>query len=180
LIEGNAVEINFADFLSENIRPVKLVANLPYNVATAILQSLASQKDLFSQLVLMFQREVAERIEAKPGTGERGFLTVLVEAAFDTTRLFDVPPAAFRPEPKVWSSVVRLTPKFVEIADEYRFRKLISAGFAHRRKTILNNLKNQFPDAQRFLEQSDIDPIRRAETLSLDEWLQLGSALSSN
>ena len=176
LIEADAVNLDFATVLHTEQAPAKLVANLPYNVSTAILRSLADQKHLFSEMVLMFQREVAERITAKPGTSERGFLTVIVEANFEVERLFDVPPTAFRPIPKVWSSVVRLKPKFVEIADENLFVGLISVGFAQRRKTILNNLKNQFPEAQRMLERSKIDPMRRAETLTLDEWLELASA----
>jgi 16S rRNA (adenine1518-N6/adenine1519-N6)-dimethyltransferase len=173
LVEADAVGLNFAEVLAKYEKPAKLIANLPYNVSTAILQSLAGQKALFSQMVLMFQREVADRITAAPSTSDRGFLTVLVEASFEVERLFDVPPMAFRPVPKVWSSVVRLTPKFVDIADEILFRKLISVGFAQRRKTILNNLKTQFPDAQRLLEQSNLDPTRRAETLTLNEWVAL-------
>jgi 16S rRNA (adenine1518-N6/adenine1519-N6)-dimethyltransferase len=180
LVEADAVGLNFAEVLGNYKKPVKLVANLPYNVSTAILQSLSGQKVLFSQMVLMFQREVADRITAAPSTSERGFLTVLVEANFEVERLFDVPPTAFRPVPKVWSSVVRLKPKFVEIGDENLFRKLISIGFAQRRKTILNNLKNQFPDSQRILEKSNIDPTRRAETLTLDEWLSVAGACSES
>jgi 16S rRNA (adenine1518-N6/adenine1519-N6)-dimethyltransferase len=178
LVEADAVELRFADVIAKYEKPAKLIANLPFNVSTAILQSLAGQKALFSQMVLMFQREVTERITAAPSTSDRGFLTVLVEANFGIERLFDVPPTAFRPVPKVWSSVVRLTPKFVDIPDEILFRNLISVGFAQRRKTIQNNLKTQFPDAQKLLEQSDIHPTRRAETLTLDEWLALTRSCS--
>lgn len=173
LVEGDAVNLDFASVLRTEHTPAKLVANLPYNVSTAILQSLAGQKQLFSEMVLMFQREVAERITAEPGTSERGYLTVIVEANFDVERLFDVPPAAFRPTPKVWSSVVKLTPRFVEIANDDLFQKLVSAGFAQRRKTIQNNLKTLYPDAHVLLERSNIEPNRRAETLTLEEWLKL-------
>ena len=178
LVEGDAVDLNFSGLLTKKDRPAKLIANLPYNVSTAILQSLAAQKELFSEMVLMFQREVAERITAAPGTSDRGFLTVIVEANFSVERLFDVPPAAFRPVPKVWSSVVKLLPKSLKITDEDLFRKLISSGFAQRRKTLLNNLKNQFPDAVVILENSNIDPTRRAETLTLNEWLDLTRSFS--
>ena len=173
LIEADAVNLDFASVLRTELVPSKLVANLPYNVSTAILQSLAGQKHLFSEMVLMFQREVAERITTEPGTSERGYLTVIVEANFDVERLFDVPPAAFRPTPKVWSSVVKLTPRFVEIANDDLFQKLVSAGFAQRRKTIQNNLKTLYPDAHVLLERSNIEPNRRAETLTLEEWLKL-------
>jgi 16S rRNA (adenine1518-N6/adenine1519-N6)-dimethyltransferase len=123
----------------------------------------------------MFQREVVERITAAPGSKERGYLTVLVEAAFDVEYLFDVPPGAFYPVPKVWSAVVRLRPKPSELNDETSFAELLSAGFAHKRKTILNNLKVVFPDPAELLEKAGIDGTRRAETLGLDEWTRLFS-----
>ena len=173
IIDADAVNFDFTAVLASEDAPVKLVANLPYNVSTAILQSLAEQKNLFSEMVLMFQREVAERITAKPRTSERGFLTVLVEANFEVERLFDVPPAAFRPIPKVWSSVLRLKPRSIQIADHDLFRKLVSAGFAHRRNTLQNNLKIEFSEPKRLFEASRVDPARRAETLSLDEWIEL-------
>lgn len=173
LIEADAVGLEFSTILQPKQTPAKLIANLPYNVSTAILQSLVVQKNLFSELVLMFQREVANRIMAKPSTSERGYLTVIAEANFKVERLFDVPPTAFRPIPKVWSSVVQLTPKCVSIADYGLFRKLVSAGFAHRRKTLQNNLKVEFSDPRPLLETSHIDPARRAETVSLDEWIEL-------
>ena len=162
----------------ENPKSLKLVANLPYNIATAILQRLIEQRENFSEMVLMFQREVVERMTAAPGTSERGFLTVLVETYLEAKKLFDVPPDAFRPAPKVQSAVVRLKPREdAFISDEKLFRELISAGFAQRRKTILNNLKNAIDftrktkiDAEKLLELSGIDPRRRAETLTVNEW----------
>lgn len=156
---------------------IKLVANLPYYISTAILQKLSAQTELFSSLVLMFQKEVVDRITARPGSSDRGFLTVLVESAFDVEKLFDVPPEAFRPVPKVMSSVVRLIPKPTSVADEPAFRKLISQAFLQKRKTILNNLKSAVPDAAAILAKTDIDPTRRAETLSLEEWRKLFSAI---
>ena len=137
-------------------------------------------------MILMFQREVVERITARTMSGERGFLTVLVEAYLKSEKLFDVPPGAFRPAPKIWSSIVRLKPKeTVEIEDENLFRELISAGFAQRRKTILNNLKNASQilnkkafDAETILRLSGIDAKRRAETLTLEEWKKLLKTLS--
>jgi 16S rRNA (adenine1518-N6/adenine1519-N6)-dimethyltransferase len=156
--------------------PAKLAANLPYYISTAILQRLIEQRETFSELVLMFQKEVVDRITAAPGNSERGFLTVLTEAAFDVTRLFDVPPKAFRPVPKVTSSVVRLIPKSASVADGAEFRKLVSAGFAQKRKTLLNNLKTSYPDAAKALDGSGVDPKRRAEGLTLEEWRRLLSS----
>lgn len=183
LVKGDALDFDFAELAAKQGKRAKLVANLPYNISTAILQRLIDQRTAFSGMVLMFQREVVERITAPPGSGERGFLTVITEAYLDTEYLFDVPPQAFRPAPKVYSSVARLVPKeegTIEIGDPALFRKLVSAGFAQKRKTILNNLKNArdiVGDAAGVLEKSGIDPSRRAETLTLDEWMNICSRL---
>ena len=151
----------------------KLVANLPYNISTPILQRLIEQRHLFSTIVLMFQREVVERITAPPGGKERGFLSVLVESAFKTEYLFDVPPEAFYPIPKVWSAVVRLEPQPSPVDDERKFRELVSRSFLQKRKTILNNLKPYLPNALEALNAANIEPMRRSETLSLEEWINL-------
>jgi 16S rRNA (adenine1518-N6/adenine1519-N6)-dimethyltransferase len=181
VVEADATEIDFAKLIAGSSKfkisdlRSKVVANLPYYISTAILQKLSEQRECFSSLVLMFQREVVERITAAPGNSDRGFLTVLVESVFTVEKLFDVPPTAFRPQPKVWSSVVRLTPKDTVIAEPEQFRKLLSYAFAQKRKTILNNLKNFLPNATEALATAKIDPNRRAETLTLDEWLRLVS-----
>lgn len=178
LIEGDALEADYDTVCGG--RRMKLAANLPYYISTAILQRLAAAKDNFSSLVMMLQKEVVERITAGPGSSERGYLTVMIEAGFDSEKLFDVPPNAFRPVPKVWSSVVRLTPKDNASAhgEPDLFRRLVSAGFAQRRKTILNNLKaSRVLESQSewhtALEQAHIDFGRRAETLTLQEWKDL-------
>jgi 16S rRNA A1518/A1519 N6-dimethyltransferase RsmA/KsgA/DIM1 with predicted DNA glycosylase/AP lyase activity len=125
-------------------------------------------------MILMFQREVVQRITAKIGNSERGFLTVLVEAYLESEKLFDVPPNAFSPAPKVWSSVVRLKPKIdIEIENEKLFRQIVSAGFRQKRKTIANNLKSEFENLKRVLGECGVDRQRRAETLTLDEWICL-------
>lgn len=185
LIETDALTINFQDFTKEQRtndkgQMTKLVANLPYYISTAILQKLIEQRNCFSEMILMFQREVVQRITAKAGNSERGFLTVLTQAYLETEKLFDVPPNAFRPAPKVWSAVVRLLPKTSDIENESLFREIVSVGFAQKRKTILNNLKNapeslreKFGDISKLLESCRIEPNRRAETLTLKEWQNL-------
>jgi len=186
LIEQDALKTDFQEIVNSqsqiaNSKSAKLVANLPYYISTAILQKLIDQRANFSEMILMFQREVVERITAQVGNKERGFLTVLVEAYLEAEKLFDVSPNAFRPAPKVWSAIVRLTPKAgVGFDDEKLFRELISAGFAQKRKTILNNLKNappvlreQIGNAEKCLEKARIASNRRAETLSFEEWKQL-------
>jgi 16S rRNA (adenine1518-N6/adenine1519-N6)-dimethyltransferase len=185
LIQDDALKIDFKR-LSENPKSLKLVANLPYYISTAILQKLIEQRAAFSEMILMFQREVVERITAAAGESERGFLSVLTEAYLEAEKLFDVSPNAFRPAPKVWSAVVRLKPKeAVGIENESLFRELVSAGFAQRRKTILNNLKNAPPnlkekilDAEKLLENCEIDSKRRAETLTIEEWKRILKTLS--
>lgn len=180
VLNADALNVDFASILSGVEGQAKLAANLPYNISTPILQRLIEHRHLFSTLVLMFQREVVARITAPPGDSDRGFLSVLVEDAFDSERVFDIPPSAFWPVPKVWSSVVRLTPKSSNTVDQQGFRSLISRSFAQKRKTILNNLKIFHPNAAAFLDRAEIDPRRRAETLTLDEWKTLAGEVLSH
>ncbi len=174
LLNDDALTIDFSKLLVDAApAETKLAANLPYNISTPILQRLTECRGLFDCLVLMFQREVAERITAPAGSKARGYLSVLIENAFSTEHLFDVPPTAFRPVPKVWSSVVRLTPKKGLVQNETLFRSLVSTSFEQKRKTILNNLKGKFDDAALLLAAAGIDSTRRAETITIDEWANL-------
>lgn len=177
LVNADALSIDFAKLVKTDYKKIKLVANLPYNISTPILQRLIEQRQMFSEIVLMFQREVVERITAPAGGKERGFLSVLVEDAFVTEYLFDVPPTAFQPVPKVWSAVVRLLPKPENPIDYAVFRKVISSSFAQKRKTIFNNLKSTVENAADVLSKAQIDAKRRAETLTLDEWRTLTAAI---
>ena len=177
LIGSDALEIDFAEILKNrksqftNLKSAKLVANLPFNISTAILQKLIEQRENFSEMILMFQREVVQRISARVGNSERGFLTVLTEAYLTAEKLFDVPPEAFLPAPKVWSAVVRLEPKIdIAIENEKLFRRIVSAGFRQKRKTISNNLKSEFENIEKVFAECAVDPQRRAETLTLEEW----------
>jgi 16S rRNA (adenine1518-N6/adenine1519-N6)-dimethyltransferase len=144
VIEADALSVEFCEVIKPAER-ARVVANLPYNISTAILQRLIEQRACVGEMVLMLQREVVERITAPPGGGERGYLSVFVEAFCEAEALFDVPPGAFRPVPKVWSTVARLrvrgAPSF-EVGDEKLLWRVVSAGFAQRRKTIFNNLRS--------------------------------------
>ena len=176
------------DFCAE-IAPAtsaRLVANLPYNISTAILQRLIAQRACLEEMVLMLQREVVERVLAPPGTTDRGFISVLVEAYCETEKLFDVAPGAFRPAPKVWSSVMRVKfrPRInANDADEELLWKTVSAGFAQKRKTIFNNLRHASGRLQETLKRNGgasivlckagIDLQRRAETLTIEEWARI-------
>ncbi|HXH69462.1 MAG TPA: 16S rRNA (adenine(1518)-N(6)/adenine(1519)-N(6))-dimethyltransferase RsmA [Pyrinomonadaceae bacterium] len=181
LVESDVLKIDFSALSTQHSAlSTKLVANLPYYISTAILQKLIEQRDCFSEMILMFQREVVERITAQAGNSERGFLTVITEAYLKTEKLFDVPPNAFLPAPKVWSAVVRLTPKQSQIENEKLFRELVSSGFGQKRKTILNNLKNfsSAIDMKTMLDVCDIAAQRRSETLTLAEWKRLSDSIA--
>src|SRR6266704_967946 len=189
LIEDDALNVNFCDVI-EPARSARVVANLPYNIATAILQRLIEQRNCITDMTLMLQREVADRITAAAGSTERGYLSVLVEAYCETEKLFDVPPRAFRPAPRVWSTVVRLRVRSktaVEVKDAKLLWQIVSAGFAQRRKTILNNLRRAPASIQALLKkrggasivlcEAGIPPQRRAETLTLEEWASIHNRL---
>jgi 16S rRNA (adenine1518-N6/adenine1519-N6)-dimethyltransferase len=190
LIEADALNVDFCSSVTPAVS-ARVVANLPYNVSTAILQRLLGQRGCVPEMVLMLQREVVERITAPVGSAERGYLTVLVEAFCSTDALFDVPPGAFRPVPKVWSTVARLRVRAsaVESVDERLFLRVVGAGFAQKRKTILNNLRSAPEDlralveraggAAPLLEAAGIDPQRRAEALTLADWAALTKVLQN-
>ncbi len=189
LVQGDALN---HDFCAE-IHPAtsaRLVANLPYNISTAILQRLIAQRSCLTDMVVMLQREVVERILAPAGSSERGFLSVLVEAYCETEKLFDVAPGSFRPPPKVWSSVLRLTFRTnapVELKDEELMWQLVSAGFAQKRKTMLNNLRHSSGKLQEVIGQNggasivlckaEVDVQRRAETLTVEDWVRITRAM---
>ena len=178
LVESDALKVDFSRFkIQDSKSKIKLVANLPYYISTAILRTLIEQREVFSEMILMFQREVVERITAEAGNKERGFLTVLVEAYLEAEKLFDVPPNAFCPAPKVSSAVVRLLPKENTDIDDELFYKIISAAFRQKRKTIFNNLKDDFADVGSVLSDCRIDLQRRAESLTIKEWHCLAERL---
>jgi 16S rRNA (adenine1518-N6/adenine1519-N6)-dimethyltransferase len=192
LVQSDAL---ITDFCSE-IRPAnqaRLIANLPYNISTAILQRLIEQRSCLTEMVLMLQREVVERITAPAGSTDRGYLSVVVEAYCETERMFDVAPGSFRPIPKVWSSVIRLKLRpgiAAAVNDEALLWQVVSAGFAQRRKTILNNLRSAPPRLQDLIKlhggasivlcQAEVDLRRRAETLTLEEWARITQSIDSD
>jgi len=166
---------------SANAR-LRVAANLPYNVGSPILVKLV---DLFRggfefhDAIVMLQREVADRLLADPGTGEYGVLTVMIRRWATIERVFHLPPGAFRPPPKVRSSVVRLSfhQAVDKVPDEERFRRFVQAIFSRRRKTLKNALLAWDPsgsvDTGHALQQASIDGQRRPETLTLEELARL-------
>ena len=190
LVEADALGVDFCSAVGPAER-ARVVANLPYNISTAILQRLIAQRRCVAEMVLMLQREVVGRITAPPGSTERGYLTVLVGAYCEAEALFDVPPGAFRPVPKVWSTVVRLRTRAAgpAVGDERLLWRLVSTGFAQRRKTMLNNLRAAPGDlsarvesaggAPALLGAAGVEPARRAETLTLEEWVAITRLLEA-
>ena len=154
-------------------------ANLPYNVATPIVTRLVADAPRFRRLVLMFQREVAERLVAGPGTKKRGSLSVWTQVHADARIALRLPPGAFHPPPKVDSAVVVLEPRVPQLGvDAEHFRTVVRAGFSQRRKTLENALSTQFPKAlAREVVAQVVGSGRRAETLTNEEWIALARAL---
>ena len=184
MIEADALDVDFCRLVAP-AASARVVANLPYYVATPILRHLIEQRRCIEEMTVMLQREVVERITAGPGGKEYGYLSVLVQFFCETEKLFDVPPGAFRPMPKVYSSVVRLRRRAAVENHNTEFLILIEVLFSQRRKTILNNLRAGgdrlgLPDDSvraSILNDSLIDPQRRAETLSLAEILRLNEEI---
>ncbi|MDF1562750.1 MAG: 16S rRNA (adenine(1518)-N(6)/adenine(1519)-N(6))-dimethyltransferase RsmA [Deltaproteobacteria bacterium] len=167
-------------------RDLQVVGNLPYNISTPILFHLLEQQERIGALVVMVQREVAERLGAEPGSKDYGILSIRFGLHFHVEQAFDVAPHAFLPQPKVVSSVVRLEARqrpLAEVGDEAAFARVVKGAFAQRRKTILNSLRSAKllpPDALReALAEAGIEPGARAETVSIEGFAALTAAVSS-
>jgi 16S rRNA (adenine1518-N6/adenine1519-N6)-dimethyltransferase len=166
---------------------IKLISNLPYQITSPVLSALEANANVFTLIVLMLQREVADRLTAKAGSKAYGVMTLKLKYHFEIKPLFQVPPTAFEPPPKVHSSVIMLTPRIdkpiVKSLDIYR--QVINKAFAQRRKTLRNNLKSllaelQFGDhtALAKLERiSGIDFNRRGETIEEAEYVHLADCV---
>lgn len=175
IIEGDAKDINPSDHLKG---PTRIVANLPYNVATELLIRWLLPNEwpsFWSSMTLMFQKEVAERITAQPGSKAYGRLSVMSNWRCNTKIAINLPPSAFTPPPKVSSSVVHFErldePKFP--ADPQKLEKIVAVAFNQRRKMLRSSLKGINANVETQLKRLDIDPTRRAETLSLEEFCRI-------
>ncbi|MEA2624553.1 MAG: rRNA (adenine1518-N6/adenine1519-N6)-dimethyltransferase [Candidatus Binatota bacterium] len=172
VIQGDALRVDFAEL--PLVPHSVVVSNLPYAAGSRILLRLVEQRRCFSELVLMLQTEVAERLVATPGNREYGLLTVFAALYGEPRILFRVPPRAFVPRPKVESSVVSIRlqdePR-IAVRDVERFRAIVRASFGQRRKTLRNALAALVPEVE--IAGADIDPRRRGETLALAEFARL-------
>ena len=159
--------------------PRKIVANLPYNIATALLLRWLPDLDAYESLTLMFQKEVASRLTAKPRSAAYGRLSVLVQWTARVTALFDVTPRAFVPAPKVTSTLVRIEPRPSPLAPcrLVDLERTTAAAFGQRRKMLRQSLKSLGIDPERLLSSAGIAPTRRAEELSVEEFCALARGL---
>ena len=176
VISGDALKIDFAS-LAPKDGPVAIVANLPYNVGTQLLLNWLlppAWPPFWQSLTLMFQKEVGQRITAGPGDDHYGRLAVLAGWRTEAHMAFDVPPQAFSPPPKVTSTVVHLTPRLNPIdCDARKLGRVTEAAFGQRRKMLRQSLKSLGGEA--LLIEAEIDPQRRAETLSVEEFCRLAN-----
>lgn len=180
LVESDALRVDWGEVCPGS--GWKLVANLPYNVGTALVVELVRHRDRFTSLTVMLQREVVERMLAAPGSKAYGSLSLHVQARARGVFLFPVPPGAFHPPPKVDSAVVRfdlLEAPEVGPAGEDAFERVVRAAFSQRRKTLANSLAAMFgkEQATEALRAAGLSPSARAETLALADFQRLAAAL---
>jgi len=178
VIAGDALEVDLAA-LGEP--PRRIVANLPYNVGTKMLLGWLARPDAFASITVMLQREVVERLVARPDADAYGRLAVAAQWRWRARRLFDVPAAAFVPPPKVTSSVVQLMPRPAPLApaDPAVLERVVAAAFGQRRKMLRGALKALVPSPEALLAAAGIAPERRAETLAIEEFCALARAFAS-
>ena len=191
-----SLHLHYADFLESPFEtliegfdpalPIVAAGNLPYQITSEILFRFIEDTRPWARLAFMVQREVAERVAAAPGSRATGALTLKIALGWRTTIAFDVPPEAFLPPPKVWSSVMVLeplpTPMWRDSAHRARLGRVLDGVFRHRRKTLANGmamggLVADRATAELALRAAGIDPMRRAETLQLEEIIALEAAL---
>ena len=180
IVAGDALRIDPRDQLGPE--RARVVANLPYNIATALLIGWLTAEPWppwYDLLLLMFQREVAERIVATPGSKSYGRLSVLAGWRTEAKLLFDVAPSAFVPPPKVTSSVVRLTPRPVPLAcQSIALQRVTEAAFGQRRKMLRQSLKTLGVDAGALLSEAGIEPTARAEEIPVEGFVALANIFS--
>ena len=159
----------------------KIIGNLPYYIATEIILKITKIYDSPSELYFMVQKEVAERITAKPSNKSFGRLSVILQYYFDTEFLFELPPVAFSPQPKITSAFIRLVRKkriSHKLINKHNFEQITKIAFSHKRKTIKNNFKDILSDKD-FLNL-EISPKIRAETLTIEEFIKLENYVTQN
>jgi 16S rRNA (adenine1518-N6/adenine1519-N6)-dimethyltransferase len=180
IVSGDALSFDIAPWLGKG--PVRIVANLPYNIATPLLVSWLTAEPWppwYDRLVLMFQREVAERIVAKPGSKTYGRLSVLAGWRTQAKILFDIAPSAFVPSPKVTSSLVQLVPRESPLpCDREALERVTAAAFGQRRKMLRQSLKQLGVDPIPLLEKAGLDPTARAEDIAVEGFVAVAREIA--
>ena len=180
IVSGDALKFDIAPYLGKG--PIRVVANLPYNIATALLVSwlcVEPWPPWYDRLVLMFQREVAERIVAPPGSKTYGRLSVLAGWRTQAKILFDIAPSAFVPPPKVTSSVVQFIPRENPLpCDRRALERVTEAAFGQRRKMLRQSLKQLGVDPIPLLETAGLDPTARAEDIGIEGFAALARGIA--
>jgi len=190
VVHGDILQLDLKSLFKErfhDVEKVSVVANLPYYVTTPILMKLLEEKIPLEHIVVMIQKEVAQRMSAKPGGKEYGSLSVAVQYYCTTEIVCVVPHTVFIPQPNVDSAVIKLTVRekpAVEVEDESFFFRVVQCAFTQRRKTLLNNMmiltgKEKREALSELLQSISIDPARRGETLDLNEFAALSTALKA-
>jgi 16S rRNA (adenine1518-N6/adenine1519-N6)-dimethyltransferase len=184
VVKNDILKVDFNKLFSQGKDPVKVVANLPYQISTPLLFRFIEAREVFSTFTLMLQKEVAERMVALPGRKEYGPLSIFVQMFLDLSIHFLIKPSAFFPPPRVESAVIHMTWKdkpMVEVKDEEWFKKIVKGCFGYRRKTLNNALKHSdltLPhDIESRVAKIGVDLRRRPETLSIREFANLAEAL---
>lgn len=185
IIEKDILSVDISALIEDMDGKIVVMGNLPYNISSQILVQLIRSRVGISRAVLMFQKELAQRLTANSGCKDYGRLTVMLRYCSDIKKLIDVKASLFFPKPKIDSEILELIFKKEidhKAVDELFFFKVIKSGFGNRRKTLKNALAaselNIDPDtAESVLEKSNIDPIRRAETLTVEEFVRLSNTL---
>lgn len=175
LVLGDALKFPY-----ERIDCFKVVANIPYYITTPIIFRLIEARGVLESMTLTIQKEVAERIVAGPGTKDYGVLSIMVQFRAEPELAFIIPKEAFRPVPKVDSAVIHMRLRkepAVSVQDEALFKRLVKTAFSQRRKTLSNSLK-AFENIREIVIQAGIDPQRRPETLSIEEFARISDYLT--
>lgn len=177
IFETDVLKFDFAELKSKQLR---IIGNLPYNISTPLLFHLVGYKDIIKDMYFMLQKEVVDRMSAVPRTKDYGRLSIMIQYDFDVIPLFDVPPSAFYPPPKVNSTVVKLTPKIrsdsEKVVDKNLFQQIVREAFQHRRKTLRNALKKHL--TEEAMMKYHIDPTLRPEVLSVEDYVKLSNQMS--
>jgi 16S rRNA (adenine1518-N6/adenine1519-N6)-dimethyltransferase len=185
----DVLEYDFSSVIAEMpLRKIKVIGNIPYNISSQILFRLLAYRDHISSMIIMFQKELADRLVAKPGTKSYGVPTVLVAMYLQCSREMVIPRHCFYPQPTVMSSVLKMVIREMpqlDLMDHDSFFRIVKTVFAQRRKTVLNNLKSLHSegysdmDVAKALENSGVNGARRGETLTVEEFGRLSNALYS-